>query len=143
MDDDSQNKNKIVFTLLVIIIVVVIAFATVLILGERTSLLPKASSNPTVYSLENSYIFASPLSAQSGGDKIKISVFLLSDQGKGVPQKQVTLNAIPVLEVNPVQPTTDEKGQSVFEISSSTPGRFTITAQSEGNNIGPLTVNFN
>lgn len=140
----NKASNKIIFALLAILLVILIAFGSVLILRERTSFLGKATSTETEYSLENSYVFASPLTAKAdASQKIKVTVFLLDGEGRGVANKTVSLNTDPALTITPVQPTTDNKGQAVFEVSSSTPGQYTITPKADANTLQPLTLSFN
>lgn len=102
--------------------------------------LTRATNAPDDYSLANSYIFGSPLLAQANGeDKIRVTAFLLDVKGRGVPDKQTTLNirakeggvsTLPQMAV--VQPVTDEFGRSVFEITSTVPGQFVVVASVGG-----------
>jgi len=82
-----------------------------------------------VFKPENSYLFASPLQAKAGsGEKIRVSVFLLDDQGKGVADKEVTLGQDPRLIITAVQPITDSLGRALFDIESKTVADFFIEA---------------
>jgi len=140
----EKNSKKVIFALLIVALVVIIAFATVLILRERTSFFGKASQTPAEYSLENSYVFASPLTAKAdGAQKIKINIFLLDGEGKGVAGKSVSVSANPEMIINSVQATTDDKGQAVFEVSTTTAGRYTVTATTDSQPLQPLTLTFN
>jgi len=140
----GENSNKVVFILLVVMLVVLLALGSVLILRERTSFFGKASQTAIEYSLENSYVFASPLSAQAGGgQKIKVTIFLLDGEGKGVADKSVSVVTNPTMNVDSVQPTTDEKGQAVFEVSADTAGKYTVTAETDSKPLQPLTLTFN
>lgn len=100
----------------------------------------RASNAPGNYSLANSYVFGSPLLAQANGkDKIRVTAFLLDAKGRGVPGRQVAINlqakdgsqtGLP--QVVSVQPNSDDFGRTIFEVSSSTPGQFIVTATIDG-----------
>ncbi len=101
---------------------------TVLLIREQTQL-PGRAISPGTLSLENSYLFASPLVAKAGGEeKITISAFVLSDQGLGISGQRVSLYSSPFLEATTIQEITDSRGLAVFEISSKDLGRFNIWA---------------
>jgi len=69
------------------------------------------------------------LQAKAGsGEKIRVSVFLLDDQGKGVADKEVTLGQDPRLIITAVQPITDSLGRALFDIESKTVADFFIEA---------------
>lgn len=80
-------------------------------------------------SLSRSYLFASPLVAQSGGEnKINISAFLLNEQDRGVSDQEIQITSSPPLDINPLQSKTDKYGQAVFEVASAIPGQFIVSA---------------
>lgn len=83
-------------------------------------------------SLANSYLFASPLSASVGGERIRISVFVLNNQGLGLAGKPVSLGQNPEIIVYPIQPVTDYLGRAIFDISSRRAGLFYLEAVVEG-----------
>jgi hypothetical protein len=83
-------------------------------------------------SLGNSYVFASPLRAKAGGEKIRITVFVLSDKGLGLPGKKVAIGSGSVLQVTPVLPVTDNQGRAMFDVSSGSTGVFVIGATADG-----------
>lgn len=85
-----------------------------------------------VLSLENSYLFASPLLAKTGGEKITVFAFVLSDQGLGLAGKKVVLYSAPALSAEVVRDETDSRGLAVFEITSSQAGQFRLWAQVPG-----------
>ena len=100
----------------------------------------RATNAPGNYSLANSYVFGSPLVAQANGeDKIRVTAFLLDAKGKGVPGRQIaiqlqakdgTQTSLP--QVASVQPSSDDFGRTVFEVSSRAPGQFIVTATIDG-----------
>ena len=96
----------------------------------------KVVTTPTL-SLDNSYVFASPLRAKTGGEQIRITVFILDDRGLGMSGKTVTLGDGGKLQVTSVQPVTDAQGRATFDIASvNAPGIYVIEASVGG---APLT----
>jgi len=96
-----------------------------------TTIAPKASSFNTVneVSISNSYVFASPIRAKAGGDMIRVTVFLLDDQGNGIYDKKVNLRGN--LIIKEIQSLTDETGKAVFDVASSVIGTYTLEAFTE------------
>lgn len=92
----------------------------------------QVGSSP-VLSLDNSYVFASPIRAKANGEQIRITVYILNDRGLGIPGKTVSIGGGSILQVNPVQPVTDNQGRATFDISSSvSPGVYIIQAMTDG-----------
>jgi len=91
------------------------------------------------------------LSARVGGDKIRVTVFILDGQGKGIAGKRVTVNCRDSVSCqangivfSDVQPQTDSLGQSIFDISGSVAGQYELQASSEGIAIPQtVTISFN
>jgi hypothetical protein len=87
-------------------------------------------------SLDNSYIFASPLRAKTGGEKIRITVYILDNRGLGMSGMKVSIGGGGLLTVSFVQPTTDSQGRATFDVSSDTsPGIYLIQAAVDGVNL--------
>ncbi|MBI2616694.1 Ig-like domain-containing protein [Candidatus Gottesmanbacteria bacterium] len=99
----------------------------------RTSLFGQASApGLSSMSLENSYLFASPLISQANGTSIvRVTVFLLNTQGLGMSTKTVKLRISGPLTVSQVQPVTDTFGRAFFDLTSTNPGDYTISASVE------------
>jgi len=101
--------------------------------------LTKATKS-TKYSLINSYIFGSPLVVPADGQtKVRISVFLLNNQGMGVASKAISLSSSPKstgvggnVQISEIQSMTDNFGKAVFEASSQFVGQFVVTAMVDG-----------
>ncbi len=102
-------------------------------LTDRAVIFQTGAAGSTSPSLENSYIFASPLRAGVGGEKIRITVFILDSTGKGVFGKTVELGEVPALDIAKTQNVTDETGKAVFDVSSRAKGLFSIEAVYDGN----------
>lgn len=87
------------------------------------------STNSKLPVKENSYLFASPIQAQANGqEKIRITVFLLDSNGLGVSQQLVTLKTPANIQIENLQNITDDLGKATFNLSSSIPGKFEISA---------------
>lgn len=82
--------------------------------------------------LSNSYLFASPLKARVGGERIRITVFILDGQGLGVSGKRVILKGEGRLQIEDIQNITDDLGKAVFEVYSNVAGVYQLEAAVEG-----------
>lgn len=130
----NRKLITIIFLILVLLAAVFLALRPVILFNRAYS--PASSSK----SLENSYLFASPIQAKADSRQlIRITVFLLNSQGLGIPNAPVSLKTDPALNLIPVQPQTDQYGKAVFDISSSAKGKFSVSASTAGQNL-PQTV---
>ena len=114
----------------------------VVVISQRTTFFGRAYTPGlgTNFSPQNSYLFASPLRAAADGqEKIRLTVFLLDSSGRGVSGQTVFLGQNESLTVSAVQPSTDELGRAIFDISAQTPGEYLIEAR-VGNEILPQRV---
>jgi len=85
---------------------------------------------------ENSYLFVSPLRAAANNqEKIRVTVFVLNNQGLGVSARNVSLENQPNLRIEGVQAQTDSFGKAVFDISSNKPGEYFLGVQVDGRNL--------
>lgn len=92
---------------------------------------PKASTlNITAtVSVSNSYVFSSPVRAKANGDLVRITVFLLDDEGNGIFDKKVDLKSNGQgLTIKEIQSLTDETGKAIFDVASTNPGIFNLEA---------------
>jgi hypothetical protein len=109
---------------------------TVFFIRERLSVTPDARSGErtgAIVSLDNSYVFSSPVRAKAGGDLIRVTVFVLDEQGLSIGNSQVRLNASePALNIKQVQPVTDETGKAIFDIGSDKVGIYYLEVSVEG-----------
>ena len=122
----KKSKKGLILAIIVLVIILLSLWLTVFFISQRTSFLGRASS-PSLSSgevaLDNSYIFASPLSAKADGkEKIRITVFILDSQGRGVYGQPVFLGEDERLNIKEVQAITDNIGRAMFDVSS-----FTVT----------------
>lgn len=126
MSRKFSNIILLTFLLLIFLGLTLLAFT------NRTSIFGLASQVriDSEISYDNSYIFASPLSANTAyKEKIRVTVILLNSKGLGVSSKQVKLKTDPGIIVSSIQDVTDSYGKAVFDISAVSPGEYLITAQ--------------
>ena len=111
--------------------------------NTRTSWFGRAqtpSISTVALSRENSYVFASPISAPAdGAGIIRISVFVLNNQGLGVSGQSVSLKVDSKVIVSATQPVTDSLGRAIYDLTSTTAGSYTVTAEASGVSL-PQTV---
>jgi hypothetical protein len=119
--------------------------ATVYYANTIVTISSRASFNTGTVSTENSYVFASPVSARADGQEtIRITIFVLSQQGLGIQALPVELETNrTTVKILPVSPVTDESGKAYFELSSLSPGPITTVAKVAGDTLNQkLTVSF-
>lgn len=143
--ENEDKRNPFLIIIILLISLIGLLFAARNLIPQVLVYLTQAA-RPTDYSLSNSYVFGAPLSALADGQtKIRVSAFLLSDEGRGVPDKQINLDVVPkggttgTPQVKQVQPMTDTYGKAVFEVTSTTSGQYVATAAVDGMTI-PQTV---
>lgn len=151
--EEKKDNNK-TFSIIIIVLLIIILILSLILITYRTKLFTKASGNlsgniqtpQTVsnYTITNSYVFASPLRARSGGEKIRITVFVLDGKGMGVSGVKTSVGSLGSLVTSVViQDTTDDQGRATFDVSSDTPGVYLIQASVEGKPLDQkVTVSF-
>lgn len=158
--EERPQKNS---RTLIVALVLLIIFVLILILflylirrpalfgsfaqSETTSVTQTAaptSITPQSVSIDNSYLFASPLKASVNVERVRITAYVLDGQGMGVPGKQVTLGGSnSSVQIYSVSPVTDDYGRATFDITGSVAGLFTFEASVDGKNLGQkVTVSF-
>lgn len=90
----------------------------------------RASNIKSEFSLDNSYVFVSPLRAQANKqEKIRATIFILNNQGLGVPGRTVFITQDQNLNIETIQGLTDQVGKAVFDISSAKAGEYYLEVQ--------------
>lgn len=85
----------------------------------------KADVSQASFSVDNSYVFVSPLRAQANGqEKVRLTVFILNGQGLGVLGRKVELGNDSNLKIETIQTITDQLGKAIFDISSTKAGEY-------------------
>lgn len=124
--------KKILFFLFLTLIVVAL-FSGFFWLYEAKYFSTRASISATSFSVENSYVFVSPLKAPADGkEKIRVTAFVLNNQGLGVLGKKTALGLDTKLNIEAVQALTDNFGKAVFDINSSQPGEYYLEIMVDG-----------
>ena len=121
-------KNK----YLIIIIFLSLALIASLYLVLRTTIFVKkaATDNQSTVALENSYLFVSPLQAKADGkEKMRLTIFILDGRGMGIANQVVSLSTSSKINITSIQNQTDESGKAVFDLTSSSAGKFNVSAQ--------------
>lgn len=116
-------------------------FTAVGLVLQRTSWTGRATgSSITLYSRENSYLFASPISATANGTSVvRVTVFILDGRGLGVSNLPVEIETDGVMTIEKTQDVTDAFGRALFDATSITPGVYTLRAVVAGVSL-PQTV---
>lgn len=128
---DSNMKKNIL--LIVIFLIILIAFSIFFWLYEAKFFVGRANVSQTSFSVDNSYLFVTPLRARaSQQEKIRATVFVLNNQGLGVMGKRAVLSQDPNLAIEAIQEKTDNFGKAVFDISSGKPGEYYLEVTVDG-----------
>lgn len=97
----------------------------ILWLGSGQFSVGRASVTVQDISVDNSYVFVTPIRAKANNDeKMRITVFVLNNQGIGVLGKKVQLSTHKDLGIDQVQPVTDNLGKAVFDVSTGTAAEY-------------------
>jgi len=124
-------KKHLIF--LIIFLLILVSFSFFFGLYEVRFLKSRASVSQASFSVDNSYLFVSPLRAKANGqEKIRITVFVLNNQGLGVLGKELFLSPNPDLLVDIIQGKTDNFGKAVFDVASTKPGEYYLEVSVDG-----------
>lgn len=128
--------RKFITAFLLLLFLIVIIYLVANLSAGRTTFFGKAT-NSGVFNATNSYIFASPLTAGIGGEKIRVTVFALDDRGRGIANQNVSVvckesSDCAGVNFEGVQQQTDTLGRALYDVSSSAAGKFEIQASIEG-----------
>jgi len=119
--------------LIAIFLIVLIAFSAFFWLYEAKFFVGRASVSQASFSVDNSYLFVTPLKARaSQQEKIRATVFVLNNQGLGVMGKRAVLSQDHSLVVEAIQERTDNYGKAVFDISASKQGEYYLEVTVDG-----------
>ena len=144
--ENKSSKKGIILAIIIFLILLFSLGATITFVRQRTSFFGRAfipGGNVGEVALENSYLFASPLQAQvSNKEKIRVTIFILDSQGKGVYNQPVFLVQDERLEITSVQAVTDELGRAIFDVTTKVPAEYLIEAK-VNNQILPQRVKLN
>lgn len=134
----QKDRTGLYFSVFAVLLLILFLILGIYLVRTRTNIAPRAkeSNVGTIISLENSYIFASPVRARSGGELIRVTVFVLDSQGLGVFDKKVSLgNSSGPLNISAIQELTDESGKAIFDVGSNTSGTYYIESSVDGQSL--------
>ncbi|MCL4338102.1 Ig-like domain-containing protein [Patescibacteria group bacterium] len=120
------------YLLIGIVVSIILIIIAITIATQSLSLFGRAAGPTGVSSLlstENSYLFASPVSADANGTSvIRVTVILMNSQGLGISGQRVNLKVSGPATVRETQPVSDSFGRTMFDLTSNTQGDFTVSA---------------
>jgi len=118
---------------LLLFLIVLVAFGSFFFYSQSKYMVGRASISQASFSIDNSYVFVTPLRAKADGkDKVRITVFVLNNQGIGVSNKKISLENTGVSLITPLQSITDSLGKAIFDVASVNQGEFIIDVGVEG-----------
>ena len=124
-------KKHLIF--LILFLLILVSFSFFFGLYEVRFFKSRASFSQASFSVDNSYLFVSPLRAKANGqEKIRITVFVLNNQGLGVLGKELFLSPNPDLSVDIIQGKTDNFGKAFFDVASTKPGEYYLEVSVDG-----------
>lgn len=128
----SVSMSK-VLPLLFLVLLTLLAFSSFFWLYEAKFLTGRASVSQASFSVDNSYVFVSPLQAKANTqEKIRVTVFVLNNQGLGVLGRTVSLAQNQDLKIDTIQSLTDGFGKAVFDVSSGKTGEYYLDVAIDG-----------
>lgn len=120
------------FFYLFLVSFVLLLFSLFFWLYEAKFFIGRASVTHQSFSVDNSYLFVTPLRAKANNqEKIRITVFVLNNQGLGVMGKKVFLGRDPNLNIDEIQALTDSFGKAVFDVASGKAGEYYLEVKVE------------
>ena len=121
---------------LIIFLVFLLGFSLFFGLYEVQFFSSRASIKKVSFSIDNSYVFITPLRARANGqEKIRVTVFVLDDQGLGVLGKNVVLEPNQALNIENIQALTDNFGKAYFDVSSEKAGDYFLNVTIDNQNL--------
>lgn len=133
----AQPKNTTAFvigSLLIIVILLTSVVLTVYYMRQKLYLTTNAQyTGSTRVSLSDSYVFASPVRAKAGGDLIRVTAFILDENGHGIGDKQVEIvNDNNSIDIKNAQNVTDDVGKAFFDLSANIPITAVLNIEVDG-----------
>lgn len=117
----------------IILIIVLLSFVGIFGLYEVKFFNIKADVSQATFSIDNSYIFSTPSQARANGqEKVRLTVFVLNNQGLGVLGKKVLIESNSSLIVDTIQGSTDNYGKAYFDISATKPAQYYLEIKVDG-----------
>lgn len=123
-------KKNLIFLLLILGIFLI--FSGFFWLYEAKYFIGRASVSQASFSVNNSYIFLTPLRAKANNqERIRLTIFVLNNQGLGVLGKTVNVGQDQNLTIEGIQPRTDSYGKAIFDVLSNKTGEYYLQVRVE------------
>ncbi|MEK7633881.1 MAG: Ig-like domain-containing protein [Patescibacteria group bacterium] len=123
-------KKSIIF--FIILLLVIVGFVTAFGFYEIKYFTGRASVSQASFSIDNSYIFSTPSQARANGqEKIRLTVFILNNQGLGVMGKKIFIGTDQSLNIEAIQGLTDSYGKAYFDISATKPAEYFLEIKAD------------
>ena len=123
-------KKSILF--FIILLVIIVSFVGVFGLYEVKFFTGRADVSQASFSIDNSYVFSTPSQARANGqEKIRLTVFILNNQGLGVMGKKIFIGTDPALNIETIQGLTDSYGKAYFDISAAKAGEYFLEIKAD------------
>ncbi len=123
-------KKSLVF--IIILLLVIIGFVGIFGFYEIKFFTGRASVSQASFSIDNSYVFSTPSQARANGqEKIRLTVFILNNQGLGVMGKKIFIGTDPALNIEAIQGLTDSYGKAYFDISATKPAEYFLEIKAD------------
>ena len=123
-------KKSILF--FIILFIVLVGFISAFGLYEVKFFTSRADISQANFSIDNSYIFSTPSQARANGqEKIRLTVFILNNQGLGVLGKKIFIGTNPSLNIETIQGLTDNYGKAYFDISAVRAGEYFLEIKAD------------
>jgi len=123
-------KRSILF--FVILLIIIVGFVGIFGLYEVKFFSSRADISHASFSVDNSYIFSTPSQARANGqEKIRLTVFILNNQGLGVLGKKIFIGTDSSLNIETIQGLTDNYGKAYFDISAVKAGEYFLEIKAD------------
>ena len=123
-------KKSIIF--FIILLLIVIGFIGIFGFYEIKFFTGRADVSQASFSIDNSYIFSTPSQARANGqEKIRLTVFILNNQGLGVMGKKIFVGTDQSLNIEAIQGLTDSYGKAYFDISATKPAEYFLEIKAD------------
>ncbi len=127
----TDTMKKIILFLL-ITLTVLLLFSGYFWLYEAKYFVGRADVSHASFSVDNSYMFVTPLRTKANNqDKVRVTVFILNNQGLGVMGKTIGIAGDKTITINTIQGLTDNTGKAVFDLTGSQAGEFYLEVKVE------------
>jgi hypothetical protein len=124
-------KKTIIF--FIVLLLIILSFVGFFWLYEAKYIISRADVSRASFSIDNSYIFSTPSQAKANGqEKIRLTVFILNNQGLGVLGKKIFVGTNPSLNIETIQDLTDNYGKAYFDISATKSGEYFLEIKADG-----------